>query len=115
MKTIYSNVTQNKILKIMYVKCDNFGCRAVGITGSNFILKRTLSNYSDMKEQIEQLLLAEKKRAADKPLGSLRDIFDEECCHGDGASHSLSFGSTESPMYKRRWLNQPSLPRTVDD
>lgn len=47
----------------IYVKCDNFGCRAVGtISGSNFVLNRTHSDHSDMKEQIAQLLLAEKIR-----------------------------------------------------
>jgi hypothetical protein len=43
-----------------------------------------------MKEQIAQLLLAEKmrKRAADMPSESLRDQFDEEVAVGHCATHT---------------------------
>jgi len=61
-------------------------------------------------------LLVEKicKQAADVPAESLRDIFDKECRNDPGSANSLSFG-LESSMYKRRQINQPSLPRTVDE
>jgi len=61
----------------IYVICQNFACKSVGtISGETIVLNRKHNDHSDTKDELVRLLLVEKirKRAADVPAESLRDI-----------------------------------------
>ena len=97
---------------ITYVICDYEGCEAKGkIEGNILTITNDHASHESMLNEIERLrlLACMRKRAATEDAATLRNIFDEECRQSTARS-SIGFAEVESSMYKRRRVQQPSLP-----
>ena len=73
-------------------------------------------DHADSTQEIGRLQLVEQcKRKAEDDDRPLRQIFDDVCRSSPDTAPLLSFAALESSMYKRRRLNQPTIPTSSDD
>lgn len=103
-----------------YVNCVVESCPCKGVINDD-ILQLTAEHtpHATSEIDIEGLQLRERcrKRAANEPSESLREIFDQECrgCETPGLPESVTFNSMESSMYKRRRMTLPAIPQDSRD
>jgi hypothetical protein len=102
-----------------YLKCQFTDCPGSGTISNNlFTAKHAHIPHAVMDNEISTLTLKEtcRKRAAEEPAASLRDIFNAECRSMPAeVAQSVAFPALESSMYKRRRNLQTALPTTIDD
>jgi hypothetical protein len=107
---LYSRSNTKK--NIIYLTCDDVDCSGTAkIENALLTVLHAHDSHSLMEADIEKLSLLSRmrKRAAEQTVCSLRQIFDEET-RSSTASNDVGFNEVENSMYKRRRVQQPSLP-----
>src|ERR1041384_2747910 len=108
---LYVRSCTTSTTQVKYLRCTVFGC--MGRAKIDGDLLTITYQHTDHDESIEiatrQLKEKCRKRAAEAPTTTLRQIFDEEVRNSTNAA-SITFTEIESSMYKRRRLQQPELP-----
>lgn len=112
---LYSQYCKKK--GIVYLRCDSAGCKGTAkIDDDALFVMNDHDEHSTMETEISKLRVLDtmRKRAADDDSTSLRNIYLEEMRHSE-ASDSVGYATVESSLYKRRRIQQPTLPATLDD